>query len=185
MEKYLIVSLGDERAKALGEVISNPSCKKIVDLLAEKDMSASEIASNLKMPLNSVGYNIDKLVNAGIIEKVKGFFWSSKGKKMERYSVVNKAIVISAKKPGIYSKLRGVVPSILVAGLATAAIAAYYKTQIGVQRIAEKAITAPMLEAMPSAGAATTAGTINPWFWFALGGLTAIIVFLIWNWKKL
>jgi len=189
MEKYLIVSLGDEKAKALGDVISNPSCKKIVELLAEKEMSASEISSALKMPLNSVGYNIDKLVSAGIIERVKGFFWSSKGKKIERYRVVNKAIVISPKKTGVYSKLRGIAPTIIVAGLATAAISAYYKTQFGVQRVAEKAAEfaeAPFLAAAPSAAESTIKNIqMHPGFWFAFGCLTAIIVFLAWNWKKL
>jgi len=186
MEKYLIVSLDDRKAKVLGEVISNPSCKKIIELLADKEMSASEISSELKMPLNSIAYNLDKLVSAGVVEKIKGFLWSIKGKKIERYRVANKAIVISPKKIGIYSKLKGVVPSIVVSGLASAAIAAYYKMQFEVQSVSEKSIAAPMLKAMPSVAESTAINIqIHPWFWFAFGCLTAIVVFLAWNWKKL
>src|SRR3989338_7587132 len=97
-DKYLMFSLDDEKARNLGEVIANPTCKKIVNLLAEKNSSQSDIARELKLPLNTIDYNIKKLLEAGLIEKSKNFFWSSKGKKIEMYKVANKLIVIQQKK---------------------------------------------------------------------------------------
>ena len=61
------------------------------------------------MPMNSVQYNISKLLEAGLIEEAKSW-WSVKGKKMPTYKVANKLIVISpiigtpAYKEGIKSK---------------------------------------------------------------------------------
>jgi DNA-binding transcriptional ArsR family regulator len=194
-EKYLLFSLDDEKSKKLGEVISNSSCKKIVNFLADKEASASEIASELKMPLNTVEYNIDKLVSAGIIERISGFFWSTKGKKIERYKVANKLIVISPKKTNVYSKLKGIVPAILLSALATGVIAWYYKAQSGVQRVADKAAESSggMLAAAPAQAATLQASvqaqailsSISPWVWFALGGLIMLLILLVWNWKKL
>ena len=193
-EKYLLFSLDDEKSKKLGEVISNLSCKKIANLLAEKEASASEIASELKMPLNSAMYSIKKLIGAGIIERKGGFFWSSKGKKIEKYKIANKLIVISPKKTNVYSKLGGIVPAALISAAFTGIVAWYYKSQTfaqGVQRdlaqnlqekVASESLTAVAPQVMQIASQTTM---LDPWIWFALGGLIMLVVFLIWNWKKL
>jgi hypothetical protein len=176
-EKYLLFSLEDERAKNLGEVISNSACKKIVNFLAERECSASEIALNLKMPS-------------------KRFFWSTKGKKIENYKVVNKVIVISPKKGNVYSKLKGIIPVVAVSAILTAIVGIYYKAQMGAQAFAERSadfVEGSLMAAAPSA--ADSASKIiqepsvlsysAPWLWFALGGLVVLLAFLIWNWKKL
>ncbi len=118
-EKYLIFNLDDEKSKKLGEVISNKTSRKIINLLVEKELGASEIAKELKIPLNTATYNLKKLIEAGLIEKSKNYFWSVKGKKMPNYKVVNKAIVVTPKKSNIYSKLKGVVPLILLSTIFT------------------------------------------------------------------
>ena len=184
-EKYLLFSLDDEKSKRLGEVISNPTCKKIVNFLAEREASASEIAKELGMPLNSVGYNVEKLVEAGIIEKVGGFLWSTKGKKIEKYKVANKLIVISPKRTNFYSKLKGIVPAVLAGGLFAGLVGWVYRANYAsgalVERTEEKVMAAAPSVASESAVAIGT----NPWIWAALGGLVVLVVFLIWNWKKM
>jgi hypothetical protein len=45
-------------------------------------------------------------------EKKSGFLWSSKGKKIEKYFVSNKKIIISPK-----SMMKGIIPSILITGI--------------------------------------------------------------------
>ena len=197
-EKYIIFSLEDEKAKNLGEVISSSACKKIVNFLAEREASASEISRELKMPLNSVDYSVKKLIAAGMIEKVKKFFWSSKGKKIESYKVVNKVIVISPRKTDVYSKLKGIVPVIVISALLTLIVGAYYGSQSS--NLAEKSMSylpegglmasAPMASESADlvAGSVQSSGIISyfsPWGWFAIGVVLAIILFVIWNWKKL
>lgn len=185
-EKYLLFSLDDEKSKKLGEVISNPSCKKIVNFLAEKEASASEISSELKMPLNSAIYNINNLLKAGILERKGGYFWSSKGKKMERYRVANKLIVISPKKTNIYSKLKGIIPAVLISGIATWLVAGYYSIkETGTQIIQEKVADAALMAALPEATEIVSKTSLNPWIWFAFGGLLMLVLLAILNWKKL
>jgi len=118
-DKYLLFNLEDDKAKKLGEIISNLSCKKIINLLAEKELSISNISREINMPMNSVQYNISKLLEAGLIEEAKSW-WSVKGKKMPTYKVANKLIVISPKKTSnFYSKLKSVVPVVLVSSIFT------------------------------------------------------------------
>ena len=191
LEKYLLFSLDEEKAKKLGEVISSQTCKRIVNLLAEKDASESDIAKELKLPLNTVDYNIKKLLESSIIEKSKNFFWSTKGKKIEIYKVANKLIVISPKKSNIYSKLKGVVPVALISGILTAFLYWYYKSANFTRNTMEKtsnlgiesALNVPTtMNEMAKTGVSTSS---LPWLWFLIGSLVAIIAFLIWNWKKM
>lgn len=97
-DKYINFDIEDPRASSIAEAMANKTCKKILSMLAEKEMSASEIASSLNIPLNTAGYNIDKLMKAGLIEEVKGFFWSVKGKRIPVYRISNKKILISPKR---------------------------------------------------------------------------------------
>jgi len=97
-KRTIEVDLDDPRAGRIAEAMSSKSAKKILHLLSEREMSGSEVAHELGMPLNTVSYNLKKLVEAGLVDKSKKSFWSSKGKRMELYKVSNKKIIISPKK---------------------------------------------------------------------------------------
>jgi len=186
-EKYLLFSLNDDKAKKLGEAISSSTCKKIVNLLAENEASENDLAKELKLPINTIEYNLKKLLSAGVVEKSKNYFWSKKGKRIGMYKVANKLIVIAPKKSNFYSKLKGIVPVVLIASVLTIVVSIYSKTSTHFSQLSEatKGATSPeaidMLTANSSAGVAAP----NIWIWFALGCVAAIVIFLIFNWKKL
>lgn len=120
MEKsYLMLSLDDEKAKDLADVMGNKTCKRILSLLAEREISESDIAKELNQPMNTIEYNLKKLVSAGLVEKSKAFFWSVKGKKIPMYRLANKYIVIMPKSK---IALKVFLPVIAVIGLAAAGI---------------------------------------------------------------
>src|SRR3989338_2079201 len=112
MGNSILVELDDPRTGKIADAISNKTAKKILGALSEKEMSESELAKILETGLNTIEYNIKKLVEAGLIEKVGGFLWSIKGKRIYRYRVVNKKIVILPKKI-----IRGVLPAVLISGI--------------------------------------------------------------------
>ncbi len=180
-EKYIIFSLDDDRAKALGEAISNPTCKKIVNFLAEREASASDISKEFGIPLNSVDYNLKKLVGAGIVEKSKRFFWSVKGKRIESYRVVNKVIVISPKRTNVYSKLKGIVPVVIISAILSAIVGLYYNSVSFAQKATEEIVQGPLMASAPASDAALRVvqepslfAYSSPWVWFAAGGVVAI-----------
>ena len=189
-EKYIAVDLNDENSERIAEILGNKTCKKILNLLSEKELSEGDIAKELKIPLNTVDYNVKKLADSGLIDKAKNFFWSVKGKKIGTYKIANKLIVISPKKSNVYSKLKGIVPVILISGILTAFVAWYSKVKFfageGLQKVAEageKDLIAPATQEAISKGMAAL--YLNPWIWFLIGSLMAIIAFILWNWKKL
>ena len=197
-DKFLLFSLDDEKSKKLGEIISNTTCKKIINLLAEKSLSEGVIAKELKVPVNTIEYNLKKLLSAGIIESSKNYFWSVKGKKIPIYKIANKLIVISPKK-SLSSKLKGIIPVIFISGVITAIIGWYYKTQNTVDRIAENALNfgagLKMESSVFSVPASSSADLVKDainlcnnqitWEWFLIGCIITLIIFLIFNWKKL
>jgi len=191
-----MISLEDEKSRKLGEAISNPNCKKIINLLAEQELTASEISKKLKIPLNTLGYNIQKLIAAGIIEKSK-HFWSVKGKKILSYRVVNKIIVIQPKKTSnsnVYSKLKGFIPIVLVLALLTLVIALQASQQIlsSDNVNVEKSLQAPVTAGENVSGYSSDSLILEPsqqffqpWMWFALGALIAVVITIGINWKRL
>src|SRR3990167_335215 len=98
MDKSISIDLGDPRTGLVAEALSNKTCVKILDLLALEELTATDIANRLNIPLNTTGYNIDKLIVAGLVEKSSKFFWSVKGKKTPTYKVANRKIIISPKR---------------------------------------------------------------------------------------
>jgi uncharacterized secreted protein with C-terminal beta-propeller domain len=113
------MNMDDSRSKSIAEVLGNETCKKILDYLAEnKEKSEEDISKDLNMKLNTVEYNLKKLLDTGLVEKTKNFFWSKRGKKISLYKVAKKHIVISPRstKPNM-NALKTIIPVILIAAV--------------------------------------------------------------------
>lgn len=184
-EKYLLFNLDDEKAKKLGEIISNPTARKIVNFLAEKEASESGISKELNLALNTVEYNLNKLLEAGIIEKSKNFFWSEKGRKIENYKVANKLIVISPKKTSVYSKLKGIVPVVLISAVFSIFILWYNRAKefsdVIKEQVLEKAATTAVGEKVSEIIIKTGLPT---YVWFLIAIWLIVLGFIIYKLKK-
>src|SRR3989344_7728375 len=110
-DKFIMMGLDDERSKKMAEVMGNPTCKKILDYLADtNEASQKDISDALNIPMNTLDYNIKKLLDVGLIEKTKNFFWSAKGKKIPMYKLARKHIVISPKSKPSLTSLKLILP---------------------------------------------------------------------------
>jgi DNA-binding transcriptional ArsR family regulator len=183
VKKYLMFDIGDEKIKKLSEVLGSKSCKKILDVLSEKEVSETDLSKELRMPINTVEYNLKKLVNSGLVEKSKDFFWSVKGKKIPVYKVSNKHIVISPKSESV-KKITSVIPSVLIAGVAAVLIRQFMMWRNNLKILNEASVE--------MADVAATGSKFLPnilfgdaWIWFLCGAGFALLVYLILNWKKL
>lgn len=192
MEKsYIMMSLEDDNAKQLADVMGNKTCKKILTLLAEKEMSESDIGKELRMPINTVEYNLKKLMSASLIEKSKDYFWSVKGKKIPVYKLSNKYIVISPKNSNL-SGLKTILPVVALIGLGAMAI--NYISQKSIQPVlmsAEKVADStvgllsaakPLTEEMVNVGASSGMLTwflSTPWAVFLTGAVISLALYFI------
>ena len=122
-EKLLILPLGEE-SKKITQVISNDTARKIIELLADAPLSASDIAERLATPLTTIVYNLENLESVGLIrvDKIK---YSEKGREVKIYTPVRKLIVVVPEKTdrkSIADVLRKYVGVVLAAVLASSII---------------------------------------------------------------
>ena len=188
-----MLDLDDERISSLADVITNKTSKKIIEYLAEKEANETEISRDLNIPANTVNYNIKKLLKAGLIEKTKGFFWSVKGKRIISYRVANKRIVISPKS---LSGIKQMILTVGIVGIISYAIKYYFvnntwgvvdtKKDFTLKSIEKAADTvsgegASMIEASSNIGEAIAQVPQIPevWTWFFIGGLTALMTYIL------
>jgi predicted transcriptional regulator len=200
-DKIISLDLNDSRMKHISEIFGSESCKKILNLLAEKELTETDIARELKMPLNSVDYNVKKLVQAGLIES-GSHWWSAKGKKMPSYRVSDKKIIISPKRMSSSVLL---IPALLFGGLVSLIVKKIvelnsYSPQESLMMVKS---TEDLAVATLSTGAGELAqdglmasapmltqrvvektsfiGSIAGWEWFLVGIWSGILIFFLLN----
>lgn len=192
-KKFILISMDDERSKKIAEVLGNKTSKKIIDLLAENsELSEKDISDKLGLPLNTTEYNLKKLLESELVEKTKNFFWSRKGKKIPMYRLSDKSIIISPKSSRVSSKLKSLLPAVLVSGVGAFLIKLFTKKQTLVQDASEQALLFSSQKSLEAtmAEAATEGSTIlisqpQYWQWFLAGSLLIILIFAIFNWRRL
>lgn len=128
-KNFLLLSLGDDKAKKIANVVSNSSCKKILDLLAEKDYTETELSKKLNVPISTVHYNLKQLIESKLIEGDK-YHYSEKGKEVKHYSLANKYIIIAPKdedKSSIIDALKSIIPIFVLGIVGTFLVNSYNK----------------------------------------------------------
>lgn len=128
-DKFMLVSLEDEKSKHVAEVLASKTCKRIIGYLAEtKEASQKDISDALKIPMNTMDYNMKKLIASGFAQKRKNFFWSKKGKKIVMYEISHKSIIISPRKSSSSAdKIKSLLPAFMITAAGTFASWVYEK----------------------------------------------------------
>lgn len=175
--KFILVGLGDENSKYVAGVINNKTCKKILDFLAEnKEANEKELSEKLNIKINTIEYNLQKLVKSGLVEKSKNFFWSTKGKKIIMYKLSNKQILISPKK-----FIKGIIPAFIGVAFLSFLIKVFSenlsKTNPNIRLDSAKTYAVKPIESSSN----IVSNTPEIWPWFLLGGLIALSIVLLWN----
>ncbi len=140
-KSFLLISLKENKAKKLAEVISNKTCRNILDYMAEKkDATESEISKDLQIPISTVHYNMKALVEARLV-KSDEYHYSEKGKEVSHYKLANQYVIIApeGEKQILREKLKSIIPTALIMATAAGLIKMF-----SIGSFAQKA-SAPML----------------------------------------
>jgi len=194
-ENFILVSLDDPQTRQLATTISNESCKKILNYLATKDATETELTERLFIPLSTVHYNLQQLQKAGLVVSEQ-FHYSAKGREVNHYKLANKYVIIAPKSTyGLKEKLKGILPvafiSIFVAGaIHIISYSQYLFSQKAVSLGSEMAAVEParalaksMAEAAPLAAGETIKTSLLSNMpisvWFLIGAFFAISLYII------
>jgi DNA-binding transcriptional ArsR family regulator len=115
---FLLVSLEEKSAKKIAEVINNETSRKILDKLAAKECTESELSKDLNIPISTIHYNLKQLVESRLVI-VDEFHYSTKGKEVNHYKLANKYIIIAPKQEN-HSKFMEALQKILPLTIITA-----------------------------------------------------------------
>lgn len=98
-EKMLILQLSEDSRK-IARLLSSETSIRILKLLNKKSMSAGNLADELGVRLNTLKYNLDSLLEAGMI-RVRHVKWSQKGREIKVYEAAKKVIVFLPAKESL------------------------------------------------------------------------------------
>jgi len=195
-DKFLLVSLNESKAKELAQAIANETCRKILDYLAEKEATESELSEKLSLPISTVHYNLQQLQKGNLVV-VDEFHYSQKGKEINHYKLANKYIIIAPKSTyGIREKLRGILPVAIIIGAGAAIIQfitnkSFSSVQEGITQlrmVSEKAVEAPQAAAIIADNAQTIATNHGIFssitLWFIIGAVSAVLIYILADWLK-
>ncbi|MGV8087122.1 MAG: ArsR/SmtB family transcription factor [Candidatus Woesearchaeota archaeon] len=93
---FVLISLEEKGTKKIAEAINNDTGRKILDYLAKKEATESELSEELKIPISTIHYNLKQLVDANLVV-IDEFHYSKKGKEINHYKLANKYIIIAPK----------------------------------------------------------------------------------------
>lgn len=111
-ESFILVSLKENKAKRLAQVISNETSRKILDCLAKKEYTESDLSKELKLPISTVHYNLQHLVENRLV-LADEFHYSQKGREVIHYKLAKKLIVIAPQdmdESSIAQALKSIIP---------------------------------------------------------------------------
>ncbi|MFO8015616.1 MAG: helix-turn-helix domain-containing protein [Candidatus Woesearchaeota archaeon] len=210
-ETFMLVSLEEDKAKKLAQVISNNTCRKILDHLAGRKATESELARDLEVPISTVHYNLKHLLANKLVE-AEEFHYSEKGKEVLHYSLSNKYVIIAPKdaSEGIKEKLKSIIGA--VASVGFVALAVQYLpglisslsigskalaseaeqassgtgAEAGVMAMEKSAEAAPaMADAAGAAGeSASFASMIPVWAWILAGATACMLLYLLFEYLR-
>ncbi|MCK4269883.1 MAG: helix-turn-helix transcriptional regulator [Methanogenium sp.] len=103
-DSVVLLEPGDDRAKKIGRAMANRTAGDVLSLLKGEEHTLSEISDTLGLPMTSVKYHMENLLDAGMIEIVREKY-SEKGREVKVYGVCNQIIIMSPGTKNIKSLL--------------------------------------------------------------------------------
>lgn len=197
---FLLISLDEKKSKKIAEAINNDTSRKILDHLAKKECTESDLARELGIAISTIHYNIKQLMEANLVI-VDEFHYSSKGKEVNHYKLANKYIIIAPKGSDnrFMEALNKILPLTIITAI-TGGVLTLFGLLNGTRSGNFAAKSAVMDDAAPrlmmtteetvSAAGASMPQTIEasrpflqsgPIAWFLIGALSLIIIYFLYE----
>jgi DNA-binding transcriptional ArsR family regulator len=199
---FLLISLEEKKAKKIAEAINNETSRKILDALAKKEYTETELSKDLGIPISTVHYSMKQLVDANLVI-VDEFHYSSKGKEVNHYKLANKYIIIAPKGSDnrFMEALNKILPLTVITAVTGGVLTLFGLLRTGSSNMMIKSAAMDTADAAPrlmmaSEETLTTAGAemapqaievtrpfmqSEPIAWFLIGALSIIIIYFLYE----
>lgn len=123
-EEVIVLQPGDERAQKIGKAIASQTANDILHTLSQGQKTASDLTELLNIPMGTLKYHIDNLLEAGLVE-VAETRYSVKGREVKVYRLKDQLVIVAPKMTNIRSillKYASLFAIVIVASMAMLAI---------------------------------------------------------------
>lgn len=103
-EEVIILQPDDERAQRIGRAIASQTANDILHILREGPKTASDLCGVMDIPLGTVKYHIENLLDAGLLE-VTETRYSVKGREVKVYALKDQLLIVTPAVKNIRSIL--------------------------------------------------------------------------------
>jgi DNA-binding transcriptional ArsR family regulator len=195
-DDVIVLQPGDERAQKIGKAIASQTANDILHMLSQGQKTASDLTELLEIPMGTLKYHIDNLLEAGLVE-IAETRYSVKGREVKVYRLKDQLVIVAPKMTNIRSillKYASLFAIVIVASMAMLAILPLFQASPdmvsapafsedgggggGAGITAEKA---PRAEPVPDARA------VAPVLAFFMGGCMVILLLFLYEaykWQK-
>ena len=187
--KYVLMSLEEDDNEKLTTLLGNKTAKKIISYLSEhEEATQSELAKALDLPISTIHYNLEQLLETQLIEW-EHYHYSSKGKEVRHYRLASQYIIIAPKKKeNMLETLKKLLPGFVIGIVGTFVLSIQNLGNLPSQPRAQDS-QIMMAEASQSAGPdIITLVLQSSAFWFFVGcSITLLSIFttlMIISYKK-
>ncbi|MFT4311901.1 MAG: helix-turn-helix domain-containing protein [Candidatus Woesearchaeota archaeon] len=173
-----IIQANTTQANEYASILTNKTCKRILDALAQKTQPVAEhdLVKALKLPASTIHYNMQKLKKADLIVATH-FNYSDKGKQVNHYQLKHQYVIISPKQASLTEILQQIAPAFLI-GL-TVIIYSWFQSlrQESVAMIESVRTMADQVDApMMAADVAVQSAQTSLEFSYIYGFFTALVI---------
>jgi DNA-binding transcriptional ArsR family regulator len=103
-EPVVILEPGEERAQKVAKAMASQTAGDILRLLGTGEKTSTEIAEHLKLPMNTVQYHTENLLDAGLIS-VASTKYSVKGREVKVYALTSQLLIVAPRQANLRSLL--------------------------------------------------------------------------------
>ncbi len=198
-EDIIVLEPGDERAQKIGKAISSQTANDILHILSQGSQTASDLTELLHIPMGTLKYHIDNLLEAGLVE-IGETRYSIKGREVKVYRLKDQLVIVAPKVTNIRSillKYASLFVVVIMASLVMLAILPLFQAP-GIPEPAAGFISqdatggggAEMLTkevSAPRAGPAADIRSAAPVLAFFMGGCMVLLILILYEayqWQK-
>jgi DNA-binding transcriptional ArsR family regulator len=123
-DEVIVLQPGDERAQKIGKAIASQTANDILHILSQGQKTASDLTGLLNIPMGTLKYHIDNLLEAGLVE-IAETRYSVKGREVKVYRLKDQLVIVAPKVTNIRSillKYASLFAIVILASLAMLAI---------------------------------------------------------------
>ncbi len=197
-DDVIVLQPGDERAQKIGKAIASQTANDILHILSQGQKTASDLTGLLNIPMGTLKYHIDNLLEAGLVE-IAETRYSVKGREVKVYRLKDQLLIVAPKMTNIRSillKYASLFAIVIVASMAMLAILPLFQAPspdlAGAPAFSEDGGgggggSGIMAEKAPRVGQLAEARSVAPVLAFFIGGSMVILLLFLYEaykWQK-